>query len=299
MSLLREIQNAAVDETVSLAVLLRKCKILAARLGNIEFKVWIDKELNGYDNLDDLPSYRIIQTLSKGNFSGVWQSSLRNADIPMHCIPEKYRKIVQFVKFSQPIASIESLIKTDDPSSNLRFSWDPNLVAIVGRNIYENMNCLEAWQRVPHTGIISLLETIRNRILNFVLEIEGENPQAGEAEINGQPIPQEKVQQIFHMNFHGSIENFASGNRDVQQTVNKTYNNELFDQMLSEIQKISSEHQNNTDLLTESILSMKDNQNQQDFKTHYAEFMSIFSNHITVYGAVLAPFIPQLTALLN
>ncbi len=50
MSLLREIQNAAVDETVSLAVLLRKCKILAARLGNIEFKTWVDKELNGYDN---------------------------------------------------------------------------------------------------------------------------------------------------------------------------------------------------------------------------------------------------------
>ena len=36
MSLLREIQDAAVDSDVELATLLRKCKVLGARLGNSE-----------------------------------------------------------------------------------------------------------------------------------------------------------------------------------------------------------------------------------------------------------------------
>ena len=45
MSLLREIQNAAIDGGVKLQTLLRKCKVLAARLGNDEFSQWVDAEL--------------------------------------------------------------------------------------------------------------------------------------------------------------------------------------------------------------------------------------------------------------
>ena len=45
MTLLREIQN---DADTSVAVVLRKCKILAARLRHEPFKVWVENELNGY-----------------------------------------------------------------------------------------------------------------------------------------------------------------------------------------------------------------------------------------------------------
>lgn len=48
MSLLREIQDAAISSDVELAVLLRKCKVLAARLGSNEFKSWVESELSGY-----------------------------------------------------------------------------------------------------------------------------------------------------------------------------------------------------------------------------------------------------------
>ena len=48
MTLLREIQADAVDTNVDISVLLRKCKVLAARLGNKEFNLWVERELNGY-----------------------------------------------------------------------------------------------------------------------------------------------------------------------------------------------------------------------------------------------------------
>ena len=41
MSLLRDIQAVAIDSTVPLTTLLRKCKVLVARLGNAEFKQWV------------------------------------------------------------------------------------------------------------------------------------------------------------------------------------------------------------------------------------------------------------------
>ena len=70
MSLLREIQNLAScsSKDIDLSSLLRKCKILSARLNHHEFKVWVEKELNGYESDEELPSSRIMKVMSKGHF---------------------------------------------------------------------------------------------------------------------------------------------------------------------------------------------------------------------------------------
>lgn len=52
MSLLHDIQEMAVSSKSDISTLLRKCKILAVRLGNDDFKNWIDQELNGYTDLE-------------------------------------------------------------------------------------------------------------------------------------------------------------------------------------------------------------------------------------------------------
>ena len=46
MSLLQDIQNAAVDANVPISTLLRKCAVLAARLNNDKLRAWVAKELN-------------------------------------------------------------------------------------------------------------------------------------------------------------------------------------------------------------------------------------------------------------
>lgn len=45
MSLLRDIQNDVIDANVDISVILRKCKVLAVRLGNEPFENWVDQEL--------------------------------------------------------------------------------------------------------------------------------------------------------------------------------------------------------------------------------------------------------------
>ena len=54
MSLLREIQDSAVDAREPIGALLRKCKILAVRLGSSEFKSWVENELNGYPEKSEI-----------------------------------------------------------------------------------------------------------------------------------------------------------------------------------------------------------------------------------------------------
>jgi len=62
MTLLQQIQTEAVDTHSDLATPLRKCRILAQRLGVPEFKDWVIHELEGYPAEAELPEYRVIHT---------------------------------------------------------------------------------------------------------------------------------------------------------------------------------------------------------------------------------------------
>lgn len=64
MLLLREIQLDAVSSDTKVSDLLRKCQILAYRLGNEDFKNWISLELDGYPPItENLPNYRILKNI--------------------------------------------------------------------------------------------------------------------------------------------------------------------------------------------------------------------------------------------
>lgn len=218
MSLLRDIQDAAINSDIDISTVLRKCKVLAVRLGNDNFKKWVDQELNGYNKIDDLPNYRILTVQSKGHFSGYFGSALKNADIPSFCIPKEFRERYSKAYGTQPISAYESLLKLSK-GENFRDPWSPDFVALHCDNIYEDMTCMTAWKVIPNGSIVALVDSVRNRVLDFVLEIESEAPDAGEAPINKPPLPQEKVTQVFNTTIvHGDVGNIAEGSTNVTQS---------------------------------------------------------------------------------
>lgn len=298
MSLLREIQAAAIDSDVPLATLLRKCKVLAARLGNDEFKAWIDRELNGYDSKEELPEYRIVHVNSKGHFSGHFQSGMRNADIPLVCMPEELRENLAHSYLMQPIAALEDLIARTD-GGTLNEAWNPDIVAAFGRDIYQNMNCLQAWKVISVGALVAAADTIRTRVLNFVLEIEAENPDAGEAPLNSNPLPLDRVQHIFNTNIYGDVQNLANASPGAQQ--HATYNAqnpELFRELIRAIES-SGASTEVIGMLAERVHSMGRATNSRSFRDAYLQFMSVVSDHMQVVGGAIAPFLPQLAALLS
>lgn len=196
MTLLQEIQRDAVDPNVEISTLLRKCKILATRLKNEQFKLWVDQELNGYTSEKILPSYRILNVQSLGDFSGMMGSGLRNAPIPSALVPEKWREIATTAYLTDGIGSYASLVK-EKKESMLASEWPGDLVMLVSKKIMANMSLMRAWRYIPPASILGLIDTVRNRVLSFVLEIESEAPTAGELQPNEIPIPAERVTQIY------------------------------------------------------------------------------------------------------
>lgn len=231
MSLLRDIQDAAIDPSVDITFLLRKCKVLAARLGNEEFSKWVDDELNGYKKIEDLPDYRVLSVESKGHFSGYAGSGLRNANIPLSCIDNKFRKTLEKSNCAQPISAYVDLLSSPKGDGTFQEPWPNDLVALVGGGIYQYMNCLGAWKVIPRGAIVSLVDAVRNRILNFALQIEAEAPNAGEAPLNKPPLPQERVTQVFHTHIYGNVGNIAKGSQYVTQSATVTVSSGSLDQL--------------------------------------------------------------------
>jgi hypothetical protein len=112
--------------------------VLGARLGDADFKEWVESELNGYKSKDALPEYRVLGVTSKGHFYGPFQSGIRNADIPLLCTPKELRAGLDRSYLMEPVGALEALVAVtnSDGGAEAKEPWDPNLVAYVSQRIY-------------------------------------------------------------------------------------------------------------------------------------------------------------------
>jgi hypothetical protein len=216
MSLLREIQDAAVDGASDLESLLRKCRVLATRLKHDELKNWVIWELDGYPKGVELPQYRKFHCQCFGHFMGYGGSQLRNAPIPESAIPKDFRRGLTFAELRHGIGALKNMVSTCG-GPNMKFSWPAEASSIFGENILEDMVLGQGWMNLPKSAIVGILSTVRNRILNFALEIETSYPDAGEAAPGETPVPKEVVSQILNQTFYGPVANVASGH-GIEQT---------------------------------------------------------------------------------
>lgn len=295
MSLLREIQDAAINPEISLSTLLRKCIVLAARLSSQELKTWTENELTGYKNNQDLPDYRILQVNSKGNFYSS-MTAAKHLPIPLHIVPEEFREQYSHAYISIPIASLENLVATPGDGA-AKEPWNPTAVAVMSQSIYQNMNCLQAWKEIPINALNGILDIVRTRVLNFALEIESENPEAGDAPLNSNPLPQEKLHNIVHNNIYGGNVNLAINSHDTEQSNNITGNSdEIFVKLLKTIEhtelKLKIE-------LSSLIDDMKRTQRSASFKEHYIKFTETVATHAQILGTGIIPLLPALAHLIK
>jgi hypothetical protein len=202
MSLLEEIQNEAVDSNTDLGMLLRKLKVLAARLGSEPLENWLIWESNGYPDDVQVPDYRIWSLEVTGHFSGPLGSNIRNAPIPLACLPEKTREYYERYQCRMSIAGVEAALKGVGDGMVQISTRD--LAIALGTKVYQGYNCVQAWAEFSTNNLVELLNAVRNRILDFSLAIWKENPIAGEAsKSSDSSLEPAVVTQIFHTTVYG------------------------------------------------------------------------------------------------
>ncbi len=199
MSLLTDIQTSATDPTCSTSDLLRKCQILAFRLKHEPFKQWVAHELNGYPDDAALPPYRgPFEADLKADTHGAFGAEVRNVGVPDWSIPEEIRQKVKEMAFYQGVGTLQSLIDEARRADQLVVAHEFSTDLAVMTHVVQDHQTVRLWKQLPVTIVAGILDSVRSRALEFVLEIEAANPEAGATTTDQPPVPLARADVIFN-----------------------------------------------------------------------------------------------------
>jgi hypothetical protein len=211
MKLLDEIIEMATSKEASTADALRKLLVLSYKLKNERLKAWTQNELNGYGKDEEsIPDYRKIHAHAKGIFIGLGQQ-LNNQIIPAAVLKKEHRHFAESVILNQPIAAYEG---HKDPKNKSAIEWPGNLVVLYQDKFFDGDLALNrAWQEIPNSVMISLVETVRNKVLKFALELADEIGDQPEEKLSS--VPAEKIDRLVNVQIYGGQVIFANSTGDI------------------------------------------------------------------------------------
>lgn len=265
MSLLREIQTAATEGNTDIPSLLRKVKVLAYRLKNEELKKWVDLELNGYKDRNELPEYRKLSVTALGHFVGPFGSGFQNCPIPSLSLPENFRHFAKTAHLKQGVSAYAAAVHAakDSGGGAVQVRWPADVVALVGDKIIEDHVLMDAWQVVSIGSLTQLLDTIQTRVLNFALELEAADPNAGEQTGEPSKLSTDQVTQAFTTIILGSGASVSIGGDVTSQTVVNDVRHMDFESLKETLGKLGVAENDIVDLES----AMKSDGNTKDKKT--------------------------------
>jgi AbiTii len=203
VSLFEEIKSDILGNT-DLSQILLKAKVLAYKLKNNEFKEWVESELNGYDNLDLLPDYRVISTKTQGDFGNrfrIW----KNMDFPLHLVDKDLQFHFNEIQVNEAINELESFLESikTNKVDFMPFSIPQELIVLLNSTTLDDYKCLRAWSLLTKGNINRIISTTRNRLLGFILTLADKYPELKSDADLTQPIPDEQIKQVFNISILG------------------------------------------------------------------------------------------------
>jgi len=237
MNLLDKIRQGCVDATIDLSSTLRNGKVLASKLKHEELKKWINNELNGYTGEEEIPKYRILDSLVLGTLSGPFGGRVDNVTIPTYNLPGTLRNYAKNLYMAHGVRELESL--KDKKEDNLRKRW-PAEAVIMARDKVECSGgyvLVDMWQPITVSSIEGILDTVRNKLLDFVLELEELDLDIIDSQKDLSSISKEKVNNIFNFTIKGDHTTIASGS-NFSQTVNQTINEGDIDSLVKYLNEL-------------------------------------------------------------
>lgn len=197
------IEMGTANDPPPLTAVLRQCILLANQLKTPLLQKWATQELNGYPNPKDVPEYRVIHAEALGNFAGIG-TRYQGRPIPTALLKPEHKWAGQTVRLTEPVSSYEAL---EDAKGALVYYWPSNMIALYQSSLLQGCVLMTAWQQVPKTAIVGVLDTIRTRVLTMAIDIKNEFDESGAdlTHIKQDSPEAEKVQQSVVNNMYGPV----------------------------------------------------------------------------------------------
>lgn len=161
-SILSDIANDA-----TLANILLKTKVFAAKIHDMEMLNWVSDELNGYK--DKIPEYRKIKAGIKVDLRK--QNKVENdVEFPMYLLNnyEELNKLLSYIPVSLPISEIESM--RENNGAGVIFDDIPSMLWCYTIQYYRG-GIRRAYQYSTVAAVCSILVFVKSLLLDYFLKI--------------------------------------------------------------------------------------------------------------------------------
>jgi hypothetical protein len=156
------------NEQSSLTEALLKTKVLLHQLGKKELTGWINNELNGYPEEDDVPKYRILSAHVRGNMSNAVARYSKH-QIPIAHLKEDECQSLQTVYMRESLSVLAEFGKGD---GQLRKPIAMELNGYLSEGLGNGFHVELAWSEVSKIHVGGILVQVRSRLLDFLLDLK-------------------------------------------------------------------------------------------------------------------------------
>jgi hypothetical protein len=235
MKLIDEAIDLLGDASEPLAKAFFKAQVIAHKLQDKEFAQWVRNEIQGYDNKEAVPDYRVSNVVPYGNLENMARrySEFKLSSVGM---PDAMRERHLVARFDQSIAVIEEFERNGE---KLVINLDHRLSPYLMAGIDDSYAITNAWGKLPAGCFTQILNEARSRLLDLLLNLADLVPTT---ENEQDPKHLSKIEGLNDMFKgavfgHGANINFAIGEHNqASQTTNSVVVNDI-DSLVRELTK--------------------------------------------------------------
>lgn len=224
MKLIDDIIEILSNENCNLENALINTKILLHKMGEKSLLPWINNELNGYDNLDNLPNYRKIDCIVLGSFQN-YTTRYTNQILPIMHLNEKELNFFTKINYTDSISSIEDISSKED---HIYFAIELEFAPLLMKKIDPSFSVINLKRQVSKSKFLAVRTQIRSRLLDFILDISEKIPK----NINDDNIKSKSkeinIKEIFNntiLDGNNITINIGNNNQNNSSNVKNDFNN--------------------------------------------------------------------------
>ena len=147
---------------------------------------------------------------------------IKNLQIPIALLSPEVKKIATKFDFRQGIREIETLAAQTTAEGGFRFPWPAEAVLLARDRIPldDGSVLVEAWKPITQSQLDGILDQVRNRLLDFLLELEHINPEVVNSEDAIRAVDRNSAQNVVMATIYGGQNTIATGTDFAQNTTN-------------------------------------------------------------------------------
>lgn len=216
MSLKGMIESVLNDLTIgeSIETTALKVHMIARMLKNEDFSTWVYKELNGYNETDKLPNYRVLRTKIIANLiidNGVKTATIKNHDMPLYQLGKDDAKSMSTINVLDSIISIHNMSEKESLGYSITGYERSRL-----ESIYQFSTILSAHKPVNPVEFKNIVYQFKSKLLDTFMDL---NDNIFNDEIDFDLLSKQKdIQSIVNQYINAAIVNMGEGNIQINNS---------------------------------------------------------------------------------